>query len=47
MRHVIAAMLACLLTACASLPPSGRQSCKTPYQREIEVYQNMGPGGSY
>jgi len=45
MRYVIAAMLACLLTACGSPPP--RPSCTTPYQCEIEQYQNMGRGGSY
>ena len=38
LRYVIPAMLACLLVACASPPPSGGPSCTTAYQCEVEGY---------
>ena len=45
MRYVIAAMLVCLLAACGSPPP--QTGCTTPYECEIQQYQNMGRGSSY
>ena len=37
MRPILAVLLACLLVACANLPPPPR-SCSTPQQCEIEGY---------
>lgn len=42
MRTIIAATLACLLTACSGLPPTPGPTCSTAYECEIQGYANAG-----
>lgn len=42
MRNIIAATLACLLTACSGLPPTPGPTCSTAYECEIQGYANAG-----
>jgi hypothetical protein len=38
-QYVVAAMLACLLIACAAPAPVRGATCSTKYECEIEMYQ--------